>query len=359
MSDTSTKDFYTRQAKEARGPEQPGQSKQKQRRKKVLRIAVAAASSLVVLAGVVVGGSYWYVNHQAGSVQRIQVAALDAKTQAAFPGGTPGSLNVLLTASGWFPRQDVPTGLVELLHLNADQQGGAVISFPANLVVEVPGHGDMRLGETLTLGGPSLMIRTLERLTGVRIEHYSKMDFPGLPKVVGAMGGVDVNVPYPTTSFGFHFHAGLNHITAANALAYVRQVAVSQVTRTALQENLFRAILHKIANERYFVATDWHVLDAVVHAVSVDSDLSNSQLEHLALSLGHLTSSSGVSSTYPPSARRTRASTSRCLLTTGSPASCGARSGTTPSPSSRSGTRRWSRRSRRADLRRSTDLRHS
>ena len=41
----------------------------------------------------------------------------------------------------------------------------------------------MRLGETLTLGGPSLMIRTLEKLTDVRIEHYSKMDYPGLPRL--------------------------------------------------------------------------------------------------------------------------------------------------------------------------------
>jgi len=299
MSDTSTKDFYTRQAAEARGPQQPRPSKQKQRRKKVLRIAVAAASSLVVLAGLFVAGSYYYVQHQVSSIQRIPVAALDAKTEAAFPGGTAGSLNLLLTASGWFPRQDTPTGLIEVLHLNADHQGGAVISFPANLLVDVPGHGDMRLGETLTLGGPSLMIETLEKLTDVRIEHYSKMDYSGLPEVVGAMGGVYVDVPYPVTSFGFYFHAGENHITSANALAYVRQVGVSQVTRTALQENLFRAILHKIANERYFVATDWHVLDAVVHAIAVDSDLSNSDLEHLALSLGHLTSASGVSIDVP------------------------------------------------------------
>ena len=41
------------------------------------------------------------------------------------------------------------------------------------------------------------------------------------------------------------------------------------------------------------------MLDAVVRAVSVDSDLSNSQLEHLALSLGHLTSSSSVSIDVP------------------------------------------------------------
>ena len=299
MSDTSTKDFYTRQAKEARGPEQPGTSKQKPRRKKVLRIAIAAASSLVVLAGALVGGSYYLVNHEVGSIPRIHVAALDAKTQAAFSWGTRGSENVLLTASGWFPGSNLPTGLIEVLHLNANRQGGAVISFPANLVVYVPGHGHMRLGETLTVGGPSLMIRTLEKLTDIRIEHYSKMVYSGLPQVVGSMGGVYVYVPYPVTSFGYHFHAGRNLITKANALAYVRQVGVSQVTRTALQENLFRAILHKIANERYFVATDWRVLDAVVHAVSVDSDLSNSQLEHLALSLGHLSSSSGVSIDVP------------------------------------------------------------
>jgi LCP family protein required for cell wall assembly len=299
MSDTSVQDFYTRQAAEARGPEPPRPSGQKRRRKRLLRIAIAAASSLVVLAGGLVGGTYWWVNHEVGSIQRIHVAALDAKTQAAWSGGRPGSMTILLTASGLFPGQNVATGLVELIHLNAGQRGGAVVSFPANVLVSVPGHGKQRLGETLALGGPSLMIETLERLTGVRIEHYSRMTYSGLPRVVGSMGGVNVVVPYPTTSFGFSFHAGVNRINAANALPYVRQLAVGQVTRTELQENLFRAILHKIANRGYFQATNWSVLGAVVHAVSVDSDLSNSQLVHLALSLGHLQSSDGVSIDVP------------------------------------------------------------
>jgi LCP family protein required for cell wall assembly len=299
MSDTSTKDFYTRQAAEARGPQQPRPSKKKQRNKRVLRIAIAAASSLVVVAGALVGGSYLWVEHKVSSIQRIHVAALTAKTQSEFSLGTPGSINVLLTASGWFPDQDLPTGLIEILHVDANHQGGAVISFPANLVVDVPGHGDMRLGETLTVGGPSLMVQTLEKLTDVRIEHFSRVDYSGLPQIVGSMGGVNVDVPYPVRSFGFYFRAGINRITSANALAYVRQVSVSQVTRTALQENLLRAILHKIANRRYFVATDWRVLDAVVRAVSVDSDLSNSEIEALTLSLGHLTSSAGVSIDVP------------------------------------------------------------
>jgi LCP family protein required for cell wall assembly len=299
MSDTSTSDFFTQQAAEARGPEPPRPSRRKERLRRLKRILIASAASLVVLAGVLVGGAYWMFNHELGSVQRIHVAALDAKTQSAWSGGRPGSLNILLTASGMFPGQSVATGLIELLHLDSDQRAGAVISFPANLLVSVPGHGRQRIGETLALGGPSLMIETLERLTDIRIEHYSRITYSGLPQVVGSMGGVNVVVPYPTTSFGFYFHAGVNRINAANVLAYVRQPTVSQVTRTALQENLFRAILHKIANRGYFHLTNWTVLNAVVHAVSVDSDLNNSQLAHLALSLRHLSSGDGVSIDVP------------------------------------------------------------
>jgi LCP family protein required for cell wall assembly len=303
MSDTSTQDFYTRQAAEARGPEPPRPSRRKQRRKRVIRITIAAASSLVVLAGALVGGSALWVDRQLGSVQRIHVAALDAKNQ---PLASPGSMTILLTASGLFPDQNVATGLIELIHFNADFQGGAVISFPANVLVDVPGYGEQRLGETLALGGPSLLIETLEHLTGVDINHYSRVTYSGLDQIVGAINGVNVDVPFPITSFGFRFHAGENHIDSADALAYVRQVAVSQVTRTELQENLFRAILHKICGRGLFDTSNFGVLEAVVRAVSVDSNLSNEQLVHLARALAHHMQGPGesivVPTTGPPDA---------------------------------------------------------
>ena len=294
MSDTSTKDFYTQQAADARGPEPPRPPRRKQRGRRVKRIAIASGASLAVVAGVVVGGTFLAANHLANGVHRIQVAALDSKTQAAWSAGMPGSQTVLLTSTGVFPGKDAKTGLVELLHLNAGQHSGAVVSLPADAVVSVPGHRRMEIGNTLAVGGPSLMIETLERLTGVRIDHYSAVDFRSLPEIVGALHGVDVTVPYTTTSFGFTFHAGTNDLNAADALAYVRQPRVSEIGREELQENLLRAILDKIASHRYFVATNWHVLNAVVHAVSVDSDFGNGQLEHLALHLGALRGRDGT-----------------------------------------------------------------
>jgi LCP family protein required for cell wall assembly len=294
MSETSVRDFFARQAADARGPE-PDRPPRRRRRRRLKRIAIAVGASLVVMIGAVAGGGFLYVSSLASRVQRIHVAALTAAHQPA----ATGAMNVLLTASGPVAAQNAATGLIELLHLNANHQGGAVISFPANLVVAVPGHGRAQLGDTTALGGPSLMIETLEHLTNVRIDHYSRITYSGLSSVVAAMGGVDVNVPYPTTSMGFTFHAGINHLTGASALAYVRQPLVSEVGRMQLQENLFRQILRKIARNRYFVGTDFTVLNAVVAAVSVDSSLSNSQLESLALSLGHLQGSDGLSIDVP------------------------------------------------------------
>jgi LCP family protein required for cell wall assembly len=292
MSDTSTKNFFTQQAEEARGPETERPPSRRKGRKKLKRIAIASGAALVVLVAAVVAGSYLFVNHLAGSVHRIpNIVALDAKDQPAAP---PGSMTILLTDTQVIPGNDTDTGLIELLHLNASQHSGAVVSIPADALVSVPGHGRLEIGDTLRIGGPSLMIEALERLTGVRINHYSAVDFSGLPEVVGAMNGVDVDVPYTTTSDGFTFHAGINDLNTADALAYVRQPAVSEIGREELQENLLRAIMDKIASHRYFVATDWHVLDAVVHAVSVDSNLGNSALEQLALRLSDLRGRNGT-----------------------------------------------------------------
>lgn len=289
MSDTST-EFYTRQAAEARGPEPQGPPKPK--RKKLKRILIASGTSLVLVVGALVGTTYFYVNSLAGKVHRIDVAALTAKVQ---PAGLRGSLTILLTDTQVVPGQNTDTGLIELLHLNANGQRGGVVSFPANAFVEVPGHGRMELGRTLAVGGPSLMVETIEHLTGVRINDYSAIDFAAVPSVVGALGGVNVDVPFAVTSFGFHFHAGINHLNAADALAYVRQPGVSEIGREQLQENLLRAILDKIGRGGLFKpGRDLALLRAVVNAVSVDSTLSNSQLEHLALRLSALKGRDGT-----------------------------------------------------------------
>jgi LCP family protein required for cell wall assembly len=320
MPGTFVDDFFSRQAQEARGGEPEPSAKRKLKGSKLLmRIALASTLSLVVAAIAVAGTGYFVVRNLASSVQRISgITALDAENQPIMPATTRKSMTVLLTSSATAPghtggdgalgsstRPQALSGLIALIHLNADSRGGAVVSIPSNAVVNVPGHGRMELWSTLATGGPSLLIRTVEKLTNVRIGHYSVLDFPGVANVVGAMNGVNVDVPLAFSDGGFTFRAGINHLTAASVLPYVRHPGVSQIVRTELQQNLIRAILDKIAQKRMFshVGTDYRVLHAMAAALSVDSNFSNSELESLGLRLGDLKGRDGTFITAPTTSR--------------------------------------------------------
>jgi LCP family protein required for cell wall assembly len=299
MSDSSVADFFGRQAHEARGPESERPTSMRGRR--LRRIALATSLSLVVLAAGLVVAGYLTVNHYASSIPRVSgIVALSAGRRPVMPVASRRSMTVLLTSSGAMPGgAGVPSALIALVHFNAGGHGGAVVSIPANSLVPVPGHGTTQLWQALKYGGPSLLIETVEDLTNVRIDHYSVMNFRGAARLIGAMNGVNVDVPFPVTSDGYAFPAGLDHLTPATLLPYLRQANVSEVIRAELQGNLIRAMLGKIAADRMLVVTDVRLLHAMATALSVDSSFSDAQLESLGLGLGRLPGRDGVFITAP------------------------------------------------------------
>jgi hypothetical protein len=54
-----------------------------------------------------------------------------------------------------------------------DRDEAYVISIPRNLLVNIPGQGDQRINAAYAAGGPPLVVRTLEQLTGSRIDHLA------------------------------------------------------------------------------------------------------------------------------------------------------------------------------------------
>jgi LCP family protein required for cell wall assembly len=318
MSGTSIDGFFSRQAQEARGPESDRPPKRKLKRSKLARrIALAAGTALVVGVGAAAGGAYFAANHLASSVHRISaITALTAADQPVMPLMSRTSSTVLLTGDATLPANrggdgadhsspdpEAMSGLIALVHLDANGRAGAVIDLPPDVVVSVPGHGQMELWNTLRLGGPSLLIKSVEHLTNVRINDYSVVDFAGVASVVGAMGGVNIDAPFTMVGEGDTFPKGIDHLNSGDVLPYVKQADVSEIGREDLQSGLIRAVLDKIAQRRMFsrVDTDFHVLDATAAAFSVDSNLSDSALESLGLKLGDLKGRDGTFVTVPTS----------------------------------------------------------
>ena len=141
------------------------------------------------------------------------------------------------------------SGLIMLMHLDAHDKRGGVVSIPPQTLVQVPGHGLKQIDTALGYGGPSLLVKTVEQLTHVQIDHYARIKFTGVSNLVNVIGGVNVTLAKKTVSNGYTFHAGVNHLNGITAVYYVRNPSISPDSRVLQQQNLLRAILDKITNE--------------------------------------------------------------------------------------------------------------
>ncbi len=276
-------------ASEGEGPARP--------RRRGVRVALVSLTSIVVLIGVVAAGGYAYVNHLADSIQRIPVKF--AKLDTAGYSSYGGAMTVLITGKGIGPtgsmsvNEDSSSGLIMLLHVDAEGYSGGVVSIPPESIVQVPGHGRTQIENAMKFGGPDLLVRTIENLTHVQINHYARLDFSHVDRVVNVMDGVNVALPDVTTSFGHVFHLGVNHINGREALDYAREPAISEEARVLRQQSLMRAVIRKI-EFRHLLSnpiTMYRDLHALISMLTVDSNFTTSEIEHLAREVRDLTGS--------------------------------------------------------------------
>jgi LCP family protein required for cell wall assembly len=101
-----------------------------------------------------------------------------------------------------------------------------LVSFPRDLVVDIPGHGQQQLNAAFAFGGPALVIRTLEAdFAPLKINHYIGVDFRGFKSIVDAIGHVQIYFPTPANDEFTGLHqpqGGCASLNGDQALAYAR-----------------------------------------------------------------------------------------------------------------------------------------
>ncbi len=287
MSDTPDKD-------EGAGTERPARQARDQavepgrRRRRGRRTLIVALGSLLALAIAAAIGIYAYVNHTVSSIPRVHVGNL--------AGSGPGE-TFLVTGAPWEPTgtaiQGVPpqwTKLFLLIHLNRNGRAGEVVAIPGDVMAQVPGGGTEPLWIAFKNGGPSLLVSIVRQLTGIPINHYAEINLSHLTKLIDVVGGVNVTIPVASSSYGHLFSAGVNHLTGITATYYDLDPSISDEVRMLRQENLLRAILTTIADDHLLTdpVTDVRLLNAITGTLTVDSNMTNSDIESLARKLSIL-----------------------------------------------------------------------
>lgn len=265
------------------------------RRRRIRRPVAVVCLALVMLVFAGLGVMYVASERLGDNVTRVQ-NAFDGLNEAERPPPT-GALTFLLvgtdsrseataagvTATGTASGADV----VMIAHIASDRKGATVVSIPRDSWVTIPDRGSGRISGAYAAGGPSLLVRTVELLTDLRINHFAVIDFAGFRSMVDTVGGIDVDVTTPVLGF----RRGMNHMDGAQALGYVRnRSGLVNGDRARRQQNALRAILQRAASND--TLTDpvrlYDFLDAASHSVGVDDTLSNGGLRALALKLSDL-----------------------------------------------------------------------
>jgi LCP family protein required for cell wall assembly len=125
------------------------------------------------------------------------------------------------------------TDTIMILHVPADGAHPTLISIPRDSWVNVPGAGMRKINSAFAYGaahggdagGAQLLIKVVQNLTGLTIDHYVRISLLGFYNVVNALGPVNVCLRHAVDDpySGLVLPAGYSNLNARQALAFVRQ----------------------------------------------------------------------------------------------------------------------------------------
>jgi LCP family protein required for cell wall assembly len=231
------------------------------------------------------------------------------------------------------------TDTIMLVHLSQDRQRASVVSIPRDTYVRLPDVGPAavladrkgtgpkatakatatsaggrpmtpthpaKINEAYADGGPKLTVSTVEKLTGVHIDHYLEVDFVSFMKTVDVLGGVPVCTtrPLKDSYSGLNLPVGTTTLDGGEALQYVRSRhldADSDLGRMQRQQRFVAQVIHKITSSGTLTNPMKleKVASTVLGSVRADEGLRPTDLISLARSMKGFTAGSSEFESVP------------------------------------------------------------
>ncbi|MET3811429.1 LCP family protein [Arthrobacter sp. UYEF3] len=259
----------------------------------------------VLLVGVVAFGAYWFIRLQ-GNISTQALGAGNARTEAA-PDDATGRMQILILGSDTRDGKNAQYGgaadstgyghsdVMMLMDISADNKRVNVISFPRDLLVDIPKCKDPKTNQeypaqtgvminaAMSEAGIGCAVDTVNRLTGLEIDHFMMADFNAVKELSNAVGGVDVCVSdaiYDPDS-GLRLAKGTSTVQGEQALSFVRTRHAfgdgGDLGRIKAQQSFLSSLTRKIKNDGTFSnpARMLGIADAITKNLTIDDGLAS------------------------------------------------------------------------------------
>ncbi|MET7858258.1 LCP family protein [Streptomyces sp. NPDC005318] len=286
---------------EGSGPEAGGRRKRKQkkgRRKKAL-IWTGGVMAFVLVALSI--GAYALYQHFNSNLSTVDVGDVGNKNVT-----SEGPLNILIigtdkrTGKGNEGYGDKgSTGHADtniLFHVSKDRTNATALSIPRDLITNIPdcttkqpdgtekvipGTQDIRFNVSLGQDGrdPGCTMRTVEEITGLKVDHFMMVDFNAVKELSTAVGGVKVCLAHAVKDPKSHLDLpeGESTIQGEDALAFVRTRHSfgneSDLDRIKVQQQFIGSMIRQMKSDDTLTSPTklYKLANVATSALTVDS----------------------------------------------------------------------------------------
>lgn len=283
------------------------------RRSRVRRVLVALLVVVLLVVAAVVGFGVYLGATVDKNVTQAQLLPAPQDNPTTAPDGSPiptsgvGTNFLVIGTDGRSKSDRGRSDVIVIVHVPEKPSTIQMIHFPRDLYVSIPGHGKNKINAAYAFGGEPLLVRTLQNMLGIRIDHVARTNFDGFKGMTDAVGGVRVYAEEASSGGNggpVTIHKGWNDLDGTQALAFVRErysLSEGDISRGRRQLAFIKALLLK-ATSSDTITNPLKIArftDAATTNLVVDQNLGVSQMKDYALELRGIRGNDVVFATAP------------------------------------------------------------
>ena len=265
-------------------------------------IGLVAFATLLAASGL----ALW--RYAASRIDRLDIPSIVERPSPAPDDPPPiiGTLNVLVVGTdsrdGLTPEELQELGTEEVdgerpdtlmpIQMTPVRDEAVIVSFPRDLKVDIPGEGTGKINSVLGIGGPTLLVETVEAYSGIQLDHYVQVDIAGFLRLVDIVGGVPICLEEPLVDpqAGADIAAGCHTLVGRDAAGYVRARYTDprgDIGRIERQQTFVKAAMARVTSLRtlFDPLRLKRLIDAVGASVTTDKGLGPLTMWQLARGL--------------------------------------------------------------------------
>ncbi|MEV6790733.1 LCP family protein [Streptomyces sp. NPDC051320] len=267
-------------------------------RRKTLTITAWAAAGVVVLGGGGLGFLYFKLD---GNLKSVDINAQLGKDRPRNVDN--GSMDILVLGSDSRAGANSKYGKDEggarsdtamVVHVYQGHKKASVVSIPRDTLIDRPDCTDSKGGTVsgahqamfntaYESGGPACAVKTVEQMSGIRMDHYLEVDFSGFQKLIDDLGGIPVTTSKAINDDKSHLTlaAGSHTLNGTQALGLVRtRHGVgdgSDLGRIQLQQAFIKALINRVKHVGVFTSPKklYNLADTATKTVTADSGINS------------------------------------------------------------------------------------